>query len=281
MEIVVAIVLVAFVCLNAFQIPWLPGYTLSLLIWAIPIAAMTLYLNRRRLLSREVRLALGIGLSTIAVAGSALDLLFARYFFRFDAPGATLGIRIRGVPLEEFGFYVLGGWFLTLSYVFCDEFWLKRYNRSVSDYRRWARRIPRAFLPSRGGWLAVLAAIVLGIVFKAWRNPQGMPVPGYYLFLLSVAYVPFFLFRKVVGRFVNWRAYAMMLSVTLGTSILWEVTLALPRGWWGYRDGAMLGIFIEPWGHLPLEAVTVWIFCSIVVLVYEAVKVMLYRGAQA
>jgi hypothetical protein len=178
MEMVVAIILVAFVCLNVFQVPWLPGYTLSLLIWAIPIVSMTISLHRRGLMSREVRLALSFGLGVIAVAGSVLDLLFARCFFRFDNPGATLGLSIRGVPLEEFGFYVLGGWFLTLSYVFCDEFWLKRYNRSTSDYRRWARRLPRAFLPSPRGWLAVLAAIVIGIAFKAWRNPGGSAVPG-------------------------------------------------------------------------------------------------------
>jgi hypothetical protein len=84
----------------------------------------------------------------------------------------------------------------------------------------------------------------------------------------------------VVGRFVNWRAYAMVLSVTLGVSILWEVTLALPRQWWGYQDGSMLGIFIDPWGNLPLEAVTVWVFCSFVVLVYEAAKILLHRRAQ-
>lgn len=257
-----------------------PGYTLSLSIWAIPVLAMTLFLHRRGSMSPIVRRSLWVSLGTITLLGSGLDLLFARYFFTFPNPSAVLGIRIRGIPIEEFAFYLLGGWFLSLAYVFCDEFWLHRYNRPDTDYRKWARRLPGMLRPSRRGWLFLLVAAGAGIAFKAWRNPGGMPVPGYYLFLLCLAYGPFFLFERVVGKFVNGRAFAMTLSVTLGVSLLWEVTLALPGGWWGYQDGAMLGVFVAPWSGLPLEAVTVWCFSSFAVLLYEAAKIFLHRRDQ-
>lgn len=257
--------------------PSVPGYTLSLSIWIVPDIAMTIFLHRRGLMSRNVTIALWVALGTIAVAGTILDLLFARYFFVFPNSDATCGISILGVPIEEFGFYVFGGWFLTLSYVYCDEYWLRSYNRPDGDYRRWARDLPRLIVPSRRGWLIILVAVVGGIAYKRAFNPEGAPIPGYFLFLLAVAYVPFFLVERAVRGFVNWRGYSLTLSVTLGISILWEVTLAIPKGWWGYNEGCMLGIFIDPWHRLPLEAVSVWVFCSFVVLVYEATKMFLHR----
>jgi lycopene cyclase domain-containing protein len=275
-----SLLVVGCLALVIWLVPHVPAYTLSLSIWAVPVAAMTFFLHRRHLMSDVVRRALWISLAVIAVLGSALDLAFARFFFTFPNPAAVLGIRIEGIPIEEFAFYLLGGWFLALAYVFCDEYWLSRYNRPDGVYREWARRLPRLFLPSRRGWLLLLFAAAGGILFKAWRNPVGMPVPGYYLFLLCVAYGPFFLFDRMVKNFVNWRAFAMTLSVTLGVSLLWEVTLAIPGGWWGYQDGAMLGVFIAPWYGLPVEAVTVWIFSSFAVLIYEAAKIFLHRRDQ-
>lgn len=257
--------------------PRIPGYTLSLSIWIVPDIAMTVFLHRRGLMNRKVTTAFWIALATIAVTGCMLDLVLAKYFFVFTNRDAVLGIWIHGIPIEEFGFYVFGGWFLTISYVYCDEYWLRHYNRPDGDYRRWARRLPRLVLPSPKGWLLVLGAVLGSIAFKAAFNPSRMPLPGYFLFLMAVAYVPFFLAEKAVGRFVNWRAYSLTLSVTLGVSILWEVTLAIPMRWWGYNNECMLGIFIDPWHKLPLEAVSVWIFCSFVVLVYEAAKMFMHR----
>lgn len=280
MRIAFGIAVVACAALVAWLAGRVPGYTLSLSIWAVPVLAMTLFLHRRGLMSAVVRRALWVSLGTITILGSGLDLLFARYFFTFPNPRAVLGIRIQGIPIEEFAFYLLGGWFLALAYVFCDEFWLRRYNRPQGDYRRWARRLPCLFLPSGRGWLVLLLAVAGGIAFKAWRNPEGMPVPGYFLFLLCLAYGPFFLFDRMVKSFVNWRAFSLTLSVTLGISLLWEVTLAIPLGWWGYQDGAMLGVFIRPWSGLPIEAVTVWFFSSFAILIYEATKVFLHRRDQ-
>lgn len=39
----------------------------------------------------------------------------------------------------------------------------------------------------------------------------------------------------------------------------------------------MVGVFISPWGNLLIEAVTVWIFSSLIILSYEYTKVILHR----
>jgi len=69
-----------------------------------------------------------------------------------------------------------------------------------------------------------------------------------------------------------------MLATVL-ISIIWEVTLALPRGYWDYQHGAMLGIFIGVWHDLPIEAITVWIFCTLVIMFYEYVKICYFTDA--
>lgn len=259
----------------------IPPYTLSLSIWAIPLLAMTLFLHRRKRLSPEVRSALWIALVTTFVLGSVLDLLLGNFFFTFPNPAAVLGWRLHGIPIEEFGFYLLGGWCVTLGYVFCDQWWLARYDRSPDSYRRWSRRISAILIPSLrpAGGFALLALVGIGV--KHWLNPGGDPVPGYFLFLVGFAYLPSFLLGRVTGPFLNLRALAMTLSVIAGLSLVWEATLALPGGWWGYRETDMLGIFIEPWHRLPLEAVTVWFFSAQAILVYEAIRIYLHRRAQA
>jgi hypothetical protein len=61
--------------------------------------------------------------------------------------------------------------------------------------------------------------------------------------------------------------------ILLLTSLLWEVTLALPYGWWNFQDKEMLGIRITAWSFLPIEEVFVWIAVTYAsVIVYEIVK---------
>jgi hypothetical protein len=61
----------------------------------------------------------------------------------------------------------------------------------------------------------------------------------------------------------------MMLVV----SLMWEVTLALPYGWWNFRDQQMLGIRVTAWSRLPIEEVYIWIGVTYAsVIVYEIVK---------
>jgi hypothetical protein len=79
-----------------------------------------------------------------------------------------------------------------------------------------------------------------------------------------------------VEPFINWRAFAFTLTWIVLVSLVWEATLALPYGWWGYHDDAMMGVFVGAWSDLPLEAVLVWLAVTFTtVIIFEAVKIWL------
>jgi hypothetical protein len=75
-------------------------------------------------------------------------------------------------------------------------------------------------------------------------------------------------------KFVNWRAFALSYFVLLLVSLVWEGTMGVPYEWWNYRPEAMMGIWVPPWGNLPLEAILLWIVCAWAsVLAYEFFRV--------
>jgi hypothetical protein len=53
--------------------------------------------------------------------------------------------------------------------------------------------------------------------------------------------------------FINWRAFTFTFFLVLLISLLREVTLALPYGWWEYRPGVLTGLHIGVWSSLPIE----------------------------
>lgn len=251
----------------------LPEYTLSLLIWIIPLCAMLLFIIIKRLLTPEKLYALCITVVALAVVGCTLDLLFAQHFFTFPDKNMVLGITIRGIPVEEFVFYITGFWFILLLYVFCDEYFLVRYNVPDQRYARYRSRLKKLLFLNYRGILWALVLVVTGTVLKHGINPAGSLVPGYFIFLVIVAYVPMILFYRVTRKYINWPGFVVTLLITLLISIIWEVTLALPRGYWNYQHGSMLGLFIGVWNQLPIEAVTVWVFCTLIILFYEFLKI--------
>lgn len=190
----------------------------------------------------------------------------------------VLGIEIDKIPIEEFIFYITGFWFIIYLYVFCDEWYLKKYNPPDEKYAKYRSKLKNKliFIHKKSVYMALLF-IVIGIVAKHFLNPTSNFLPGYYTFLLLVAYVPTILFFRLTKRYVNWRAFFFTLVITVLISIIWEVTLAIPRGYWGYQSSQMLGIFLPAWSSplsiFPLEAVTVWMFCTLVILVYEYLKI--------
>jgi lycopene cyclase domain-containing protein len=250
-----------------------PEYTVSLLIWIVPVFALAVFFIKKRLLPPEKSFAMLASIIVLASVGISLDLIFAKSFFIFPDKRAILNITIMDIPIEEFVFYVTGFWFILFVYVFCDEWHLKKYNLPDQIYARFRSKIKRrVFIHFKSVWWGVIL-IVAGIVVKRIVNPDGWPVPGYFIFLTVLAYVPAILFYRVTKSFVNWRAFFFSLTVTVLISIIWEVTLALPRGYWGFQKGAMLGIFIAVWNGLPFEEITVWIFCTFVILFYEFLKI--------
>ncbi len=259
----------------------MPEYTISLLFWVLPLLLIGVFLSRKKRLGRIQKKAIAINLVILAGVGWFLDLAFAKLFFIFPNLAMTLRINIRQIPIEEFLFYLFGFWFIVLFYAFNDEYFLRKYNKDDHVYSKFARRINSllAFYFSRRT-LALIAVSLIGFtLLKQWLNPGKTILPGYIIFLMLFAYLPFIMFWRITRKFVNIRAIILVVTVTTLISIIWEVTLALPRGYWDYNRDYMIGIFIPIWHNLPVEAVTVWVFSSLIILSYEYTKIYLHRKA--
>ena len=90
-----------------------------------------------------------------------------------------------------------------------------------------------------------------------------------------------FLYRTI-GNLTNWPAFAVTLLYVLVTSLIWEVTLAIPRQWWNYEPSGMIGLTIAAWSHgdaiFPVEAATVWLFAPFSsILTYEFAKALTHH----
>ena len=116
---------------------------------------------------------------------------------------------------------------------------------------------------------------------KVWSSsPEGFP--WYFTYLTVVSFVPSAGFFHTARPFINWRAFSFTFFFILLISLLWEVSLAIPYGWWGYRPSAMMGLTIGAWGNLPVEAVCVWLAVSFTtVIVYEVIKLWKALGTGA
>jgi hypothetical protein len=259
------------------------GYTWSLLLFIVPIAVIAGWF----LPSEGVRVSQRAFWRTLAIlvpCGFALDFFFAHRFFVYPNHGATLGIGApaRGgmVPVEEYIFYFTGFLAVLLIYIWLDEYWLAAY--SVIDYPGEAKQIPKllGFHPvSLGVGVLLIAAALL---YKKLVSPYPEGFPGYFSVLVLGSVVPSVTFFPVARRFINWRAFSVTIFMLLLISLLWEATLAVPYGWWGYQPRPMMGMFIGAWAGLPLEAVVVWMAVSYATtIVYEIVKLWQASGKRA
>jgi hypothetical protein len=185
----------------------------------------------------------------------------------------------RPVPVEEYVFYLTGFIAVLLLYVWLGEYWLAAY--SVSDYPGEARKIIR--LLSFHATSLILGAVLIG---AAWFYKKHFaPIdardgfPGYFAFLVAGALVPSVSFFPIARRFINWRAFSLTAFFMLLISLLWEVTLALPYGWWNFQHRQMIGLFIGAWNDLPIEEVCVWIAVTYATaIVFEIVKLWQASG---
>lgn len=251
------------------------GYTVSLLLFLVPSLAIVIwFLSQTQLKISKRAFAWTIGL--LFPTGAILDFFFARYFFVFPNAGATLGIKAPalggGVPLEEYLFYLTGFITTVLLYIWLDEYWLGLYTvpSNAAERVNFDRLI--RFHPGS----MILAVVLIGGAFAYQRfflpNPAGH-FPGYWIFLVLVSLVPSSMLLPTARPVINWRALSLTLFMILITSLLWEVTLALPYGWWNFREQQMIGIRVTAWSFLPIEEVYVWIGVTYSsVIVYEIVK---------
>jgi len=256
-------------------------YFTSLVLWGIPIlylwpvfSMLTASGTGRR------RRALAWAAGTIVVLGIVLDFLLGHLTLRFPGcgePGADQYVlclpAVGGrVPLEELLFYAMGPVAIVLVYACADERWLSKYNPADDLLNlKLIQLSPRLIIVAAA---AAVTALVL------WRVNGTFPT--YFAFLSAGALLPAIFLYRTIGNLTNWPAFAVTTLYVILTSIIWEVTLAIPREWWGYQPSGMIGVTIADWSRdgaiFPVEAAVVWIFAPFAsILTYEFAKALTHH----
>jgi hypothetical protein len=259
------------------------GYTVSLLLFLVPLAVLGGWFARRSDLVLQ-RKGFWRTIGVLAPIGFVLDLLFGNTFFTFSNKPATLGVDVPAlggpIPVEEFLFYLTGFMIVLLSYIWGDEYWVSAYN--IPDYSATASGMGRIvrFHPAS----VLLGAGLIGgaIVYKKLFSPSPDGFPWYFIYLVVASITPSAGFFRTAQPFINWRAFGFTFFFILLVSLLWEVTLAVPYGWWGYHSSSMMGLKIGGWSDLPVEAVCVWLAVTYTkVITYEVIKIWKALGTNA
>jgi hypothetical protein len=258
------------------------GYTISLLLFIVPIIVIGLWFVPLD----GVKISKKSFLWTIAILfplGAALDFFFARTFFTYSNPGATLRITAPalhgGVPVEEYIFYFTGFVAILLIYIWLDEYWLAAYSIPVdsaqrTDFARLLRFHPKSLI-----WAVVLIASAI-VYRRAFVSVPGFP--GYFVFLVLGALAPSAALLPSALPVINWRALSLTAVLIVLISLLWEATLGVPYGWWGFQDAQMIGIRITAWSRLPIEEICVWIAVTYATaIVYEILRRWKSSGKRA
>ena len=218
---------------------------------------------------------------TIVGLGVVLDFVLGYLTLRFPGCSEPAGTgpylwclpAVGGkIPVEELLFYAMGPVAIVLVYACADELWLSRYNPKddLLDLKL-IQVSPRLVVVAIG---AALAALVL------WRVNGTFPT--YFVFIAAGAVVPAIFLYRTIGNLTNWPAFAATTLYVIVTSVIWEVTLAIPRQWWGYEPSGMVGLTIAAWSRgdaiFPVEAAVVWLFAPFSsILSYEFAKALTHH----
>ena len=271
------------------------GYTASLSIVLFTLVPMVFwYLNRRTtyFMLPALARALVLKVAFISVGWILLDVLLANVIFVFPDESATIGVRVPGyiwgngfecnIPIEEVIFYILSVAAVNALYLWTSEEWFRRYSVVDVEFREKADALKGHPLVHFNCKIVLIgvAVLLLGVMFKkGWPHGYNDGWPYYFFALVFINVVPVAALYDRVKVFPNTRALVSVLPMHILVSLIWEVTLALPYGWWHYRRSAMLGVFIEPWSDLPIEAVGLWLSVGVAsIFTYEASRVKAYLG---
>jgi hypothetical protein len=296
------------------------GYTVSLLIYLVPVLTFYWWFSRRcdegdGIVRRKARVVLGRLLApprdyrvdyrrsafrrtliTLIPAGFFLDVVLGHAFLTFTNRQATFtriglfpafnfstGQFVPHIPVEEFAFYTLGFMAILSLYVWCDEYWLERYN--VADYHVPPGQTRGHGLPAFIAQVQIRTPLVISVslVTAAWLYKKFLAppmaqagFPSYFTFLVLASLFPAILLFRSTQRFINWRAVSFTVLWVVLTSLIWEATLASPYGWWGYQPFHMAGLSVGAWFQLPIEAVLLWVSATFTtVMVYETYKILI------
>ncbi|MBI2188340.1 MAG: hypothetical protein HYU37_14660 [Acidobacteria bacterium] len=265
------------------------GYTMSLALFVIPAHFVGLWFVRRRRLHPHHWRAYWITAAIVVPMWCLVDILLGNVFFRFPNPGATLGVFVPGyapgrgwprtIPIEEFVFYASGCATILLSYIWASHSWLSAYTMPESAYPARARSasgIVAIHVPS------LLVGLLLFVIAVGWKklgaHEYSAGFPWYFLFELALVIGPAAVLYNAVGPFINRPAFVYKMFALLLLSLIWEVTLALPYGWWGYQYDAMMGLVIHSWFDLPVEAAILWPAAGYMnICLFETVRLCLHR----
>lgn len=261
------------------------GYTISMVIFLVPILVFSLWLSSNRKYRIESKAFVGTVIM-IFLLGSFLDFVFGYSFFYFPNKGSVTGFRLPSysfgdghwvadyLPIEEFGFYFFGGTYMVSSYLWGVLFWFKRYNHT--DHKAVAQNFPKLLSVNYTVIIGAFLLIIGGILFKK-NGPYPEGFPGYFTFLVLMALLPCMILYNVTKYLVNWRSFTFMSFLLLMVSLVYEATLGMPYGWWRYHPDQMLGIFITGWSNLPIEAVLLWIAAGFgTVFLFEGLRTFFY-----
>ena len=261
------------------------GYTWSLLIFVVPVLVLSWHFLTDWSGTLDKR-AFFVAVGAFAVSGCLLDLTLGNLFFSFPNKGAVLGFYlpgwefgvgwVRSLPVEEFVFYVSGNLFTLLVYLWGTHVWFARYN--TETYLTLPRDTRRMFQPHWGSLVYAVVLIAAAVIWKKTRPaPANEGFPGYFIFEVCVLFGPTFVLFHSVKHLINWRAMSLSIMMMWLLSVIWEATLAIPYGWWGFNDTQMLGFFIRGWSGLPVEEVVLWTMAPWVTsMLYEAVRLFLH-----
>jgi hypothetical protein len=255
-------------------------YFWSLTMWALPVLYLSpLFHAITRGGRGRRRRALWWTIGSIVLLGVVLDFLLGHLILRFEGCDANPSPYVAclpavsgSIPVEEIIFYALGPAAIVLVYACADERWMRAYNPpdDLLDVR-----LIRLSPP-----IVVTAAAAAATFLIVWRTRGTFPT--YAAFLAAGALLPAMFLYRTVHTLVNWPAFAVTTLYVLVTSVVWEVTLAIPRLWWGYEADAMLGILVGAWSRpgapFPIEAAFVWLCVPFsTILSYEFAKAVMHH----
>ena len=147
------------------------GYTLSLGLFVFPILGLGWWFMANQRLKFQKR-AFWLTILILTPTGFILDLLFGNYFFVFPNHYAITGITIPAIggdlPIEVFVFYISGFMTVLLIYIWCDEFWMEKYN--ISDYQPAADKITRIINFNTNSFMVALVLIGSAIIYRRIRR---------------------------------------------------------------------------------------------------------------
>lgn len=239
----------------------MPEYTFSNLIWIVPACLLSYNLFYKRQLRASEFVAFALAIILFSAVGFGLDIAFGNSFFTFPNRQMICGVYWHNIPIEEYIFYLSG--FITILLIYLQT--KKRLKKEQTQTSR-----------SKGAIISISLTFLSWAGFIWYHHANGGN-SSYGTFLLFYAYIPFLIlyicnWRKTCLPSVGWT-----LVIVLAISIVWEVGLALPRGYWGYNPSQMCGLWVPGTDNLPIEAVTVWFTSVMIVFKYEAIHKLLQR----